>query len=526
MNGQFENKRAIDPAEIRKKMQAGDRLRLREISMQARKNSGLKHPDHLHAALAFGQIYREATERRRGSRTKFEDALREELRAEGLERTHIQAQKLKLPVEVTVIDETVRKKWPRKRKTPHRSLRHYLAAVRVVADMLGQDRESVQIAFLRNLPLWNSIPRLEVSEEHRDAADALCRLLEAMGRFISSETEVMKTIKRTTCQKMRWDPFSEAVVATEGLWMVGPVSPVHPVCACDTHITEMRPFPAVELLRIPMGWIDCDLFVEEGKECGATSFGGFRRAGEFRRRSGRMIQYRAIHLTLAPLNDRFAGSVLTSQDALVWRELNTEGYNPDRPLVGEGNWSDVAKTTFEDECFTADQQSWFNHEIQLEDGWHRVVVRRKQDLDWAHKGYDYGQDWEWDPIERPGEIPHIGRGYVTATRLTPDHVYHWFLQSHDDGGECAVCQWGTPDGTLAPPIALRCPPFTIARQIETALHDGRLETALRTKSNEIASQVAEVLESYRHAANEAEKNLIARWSDTAPAASLTKHLKS
>ena len=460
-------------------------------------------------------MYREATNRRRGSRTRFEDALREELRAEGLERTHIQAQKLKLPAAVTVIDKVVRKEWPKSRKMPHRSLRHYLAAVRVVADMTGQERDSAQITFLRNLPIWSSAPRLEVSEEHREAADVLSLLLSAMGRSVSSETDVMTSVKRTTCQQMRWMPFAKEVVATDEFWMAGPVSPVHPLCAFDMHIAEMRPFPSIELLRIPMGWIDCELFVEEGKGTGAASFGGSRNTGAFRQRRGRLIQYREIRLALAPLNERFAGSVLTSQDALRWRSDASGGHDQDLSLIGEGNWSDVAQTKCEGEDYRADDQTWVSHEVQLADGWHRVLLRRKQQLDWAHEGYEDGQDWEWDPIERPGEVLFLGRGYVSATRLTPDHIYHWLLQSHDGGGEAAVCPWATPTETSTTPLALRSPPFTIARQIERALHDGRIEAALRSQGYDIARQVAAVLDGYREAASEAENGLMARWSHNA-----------
>lgn len=72
--------------ERRAEMRAGDRARLREIRIQSRSGRPMRHPDHLHAALAFGRLYREATNRRRGTRTRFEDGLREELRLEGLER--------------------------------------------------------------------------------------------------------------------------------------------------------------------------------------------------------------------------------------------------------------------------------------------------------------------------------------------------------------------------------------------------------------------------------------------------------
>lgn len=497
--------------ERRAEMRAGDRARLREIRIQARSATPMRHPDHLHAALAFGHLYREATNRRRGSRTRFEDRLREELRAEGIEREHIQVQKLKLPISVNAIDDQVRRQWFR-RKTPHRSLHHYLAAVRVAADMLGQDRESVQIAFLRGLPVWNNTQRLEVSEEARDAADALCRLLDRMGRSVAQETDVMSTVRRAACQPMGWHPLTNIVEAISGNRMIGPFSPIHPVCDSGTHISEMRPFASVPLVQIPMGWIDCDLFVEEGKGTGGIEFRAPRLPGEFRRRRGRLIQYREIRLALAPLDERVAGSVLLSQDALTWRDGSVQGYGQDMPVIGEGNWSDVAQTQQEEDSFPLEQGSWTTHEIKMSDGWHRVLVQRRDDLDRTRDDYAEGQDWEWDPIERPGEITFNGCGYVSATRLTPDHVYLWLLQSQSLDDEPAVCPWETPwwDGQLKP--ALRSPPFTPARQIEEALHDGRIETALRTQAVNIASQVTAVLDVSRQAASIAERDLMERWS--------------
>lgn len=506
---------------LRAEMRTGDRARLREIRIQARSAAPMRHPDHLHAALAFGRLYREATNRRRGSRTRFEESLREELRAEGLEREHIQVQKLKLPATVMAIDDQVRRKWFRC-KTPHRSLHHYLAAVRVVADMLGQDRESVQITFLRELPLWNNTPRLDVSEEARDAADALCRLLDRMGRSVAQETDLMTTVRRATCQSIGWHPLTGVVEAVSGHQMDGPFSPVHPTCDIGTHISEMRPFASVPLVQIPMGWIDCDLFVEEGENTAGAGFRAPRTVGEFRRRRGRLIQYREIRLALAPLDDRVAGCVLLSQDALAWRDESVLGFGQDMPVVGEGNWSDVSQTDHGGDMFHLEDQASPTHEIQMSDGWHRVTLQHGNSLHQARDDYkyDFGRhDWEWDPIERPGEILHLGCGYVSATRLTPDHVHLWLLQPQSLDDERVVCPWQSPWVEDRPTKVLRSPPFTPARQIEDALYDGRIEAALCDQALSISKQVTEILERSREAANAAEQALIARWSLTAPPAS-------
>lgn len=502
--------------ERRAEMRAGDRARLREIRIQSRSGQPMRHPDHLHAALAFGRLYREATNRRRGTRTLFEDRLREELRIEGLEREHIQVQKLKLPATVLVIDDVVRRKWHRK-KTPHRSLHHYLAAVRVIADMLGQDREGVQIAFLRGLPLWHSAPRLEVSEETRDAADALCRLLEGMGRSIALQTDILTTVRRATCQPMGWHPLTGVVEAVEGHHMDGPFSPVHPTCDFGTYISEMRPFPSVSLVWIPMGWINCDLFIEVGEGTGGAAFRMPRAGGTFRRFRGRIVQYRDIRLALAPLDDRTAGSVLLSQDALAWRDESVRGYGNDMPILGEENWSDIARIQYDGDSFLPDQDCRTSHEIQMPDGFHRVLVRRCDDLDWTRGEYEDGQDWEWDPIERPGEILHLGKGYVSATRLTPDHVYQWLLQPQDFDDERAICPWESPFWSDAPALTLRSPPFTPARQIEAALHDGRIENDLRDQAISISRQVAAIIDLSRETSSSAERVLMDRWSQvTAP----------
>ncbi|WP_299844894.1 hypothetical protein [uncultured Jannaschia sp.] len=503
-------RRGGSSADRRKELLAGERVRLREIRVQARRKSRLKHPDHLRAALAFGRLYREATGRKRGSRTAFEDRLRARLREEGIEREHIQVQKLKLPAKVTAIDAETQKEWHRKPR-PHRGLRHYLAAVQVVAEMTGQDPEFTQITFLKELSIWKTGPRLEVPEELHEAADALCALLREMCRTVARYTDVMATVQRTKYHCMNWDPDTGRVKPADYSNMIGPFSPVYPTDDIGTHKSEMRPFPSVPLVRVPMGWVDCQLLIEERGSASAV-FRGDRSDGRFSSHSGRLIQYREVRLALAPLDEREAGGVLLSQDALAWRDASCSRWDPTIPIVGEGNWTDIPRfEKAEDVALPLFVPGYGYFEAQTPEGWRRVAISCGHDLDECHEGYQHGEDWEWDPIDRPGEIHHLGRGYVSATRLTPDHVFHWLIENRDFKEERAVCPWELDPSGYQDIPPLRSPSFTPASIIEAALHAGTIETALREKSISISQQIAGIISDHRSAADLAQAELLARW---------------
>jgi|GEM_PF-3717874 len=496
----------------REALLAGERARLREIQIQVRQDVlRLKHPEHLQAALNFGELYREATGRRRGSRNEFEDKMRAELGDEEPERDHVQVQKWKLPASIAAIDDKVRKKYLRSSE-PQKSLRHYLAGVRAAADMLGRDREAEQIAFLKKQPLWREGVRIDAPEEVRDAADRLCRMLDAMCRAVARDLDLMTTFQRLDSQRMRWLPFEGRVEATDGHWMDGPFSPVYPVCDIGTHVSEMRPFPSVPLVRIPMGWVEGELLIEEGKGASDQTFGGARREGTFKARPGRLIQYREIRLTIAPLNDREVGSVLLSQDSLGWRNAEDRLATPVIRIVSDGSWSDLRNDSRTGPK-TAPVWSW-KPEAEFSDGWRRIALHCDESLTHASPDYLDEDDWEWDPIERPGEVMHLGRGYVSATRLTPDHLYHWLFCQREVAGEGEVCPWddSAHSGDIAKPPQLTAPLFTAARTIEACIHEGTLEAELRRQAVDIVRQVADIVTDGRRAADAAESKLMARWA--------------
>lgn len=502
------NRTPKDPAHAarREELLAGERARLRELHIKARQGHRLPDPQHLQAALAFGRLYREATGRKRKRREDFEDRLREELRAEGLEREHPQVQKWKLPASITRIDDAVRRAYLRK-PYPQRSLRHYLAGVRVAADLLDRDLEAAEIAFLRDLPVWREGPRLDVPEEVWDAADALCDALAALGRGLAHDLGLMDTFRRLNFRSVRWLPFEERLEPCDGLWMDGPFSPVHPVADFGTHLSEMRPFPSVPLVRIPMGWVEGELLVEAGPGAAAEHFGGPRAPGEMRPRPGRLVQFREVRLALAPLDGRQAGCVLLSQDALGWRDAGPHGHGALRWIVGEGNWAALREDVG---SIPRPDPDW-RHEMPLADGWHRVLLRCGPNLDHASPAYALQDDWEWDPVEHPGSFEHPGRGYVGATRLTPGHVHLWLLRSHEVEGEGVDCPWDDAAFEAGGRgMHLRSPLLTPARSIEACLHGGQFVRALRERAEAVAQQVEALVEEGRREALAAHDALLAR----------------
>jgi hypothetical protein len=258
-----------------------------------------------------------------------------------------------------------------------------------------------------------------------------------------------------------------------------------------------------------MGWVDGELWVEEGKSSSAETFGGSRKEGTFTPRSGRLIQYREIRLALAPINDREAGCVLLSQDGLGWRDAEDHLAAPSIIIAGDGSWLDLRN----DSCTGPKITPVWPHEAYMPDGWRRIRLHCGDSLAHASPDYVDQEDWEWDPVERPGEVMFLGRGYVSATRMTPDHLHRWLFTGREVSGEREFCPWD--DGAYLTEDVRRpyltAPMFTPARAIEACIHNGSFEAELRRQAISIIEQVSEIVADGRSAADAAEAELMARW---------------
>lgn len=60
---------------------------------------------------------------------------------------------------------------------PHRDLAHYLAVIRTAAAIDAADIETAEIAFLKELPIWQTAARIDAADETWLAIENLCDLL-------------------------------------------------------------------------------------------------------------------------------------------------------------------------------------------------------------------------------------------------------------------------------------------------------------------------------------------------------------
>ncbi|MDA3859509.1 MAG: hypothetical protein PF480_15060 [Roseovarius sp.] len=85
--------------------------------------------------------------------------------------------------------------------------------------------------------------------------------------------------------------------------------------------------------------------------------------------------------------------------------------------------------------------------IHRADGWHRIrlpVLGNQEDpreMDAEASGVGEDWDWEYDPVDLPGQTTGYGADYVSWTRCTPYHLMHWLMTDHTIEEEGAWCPW-------------------------------------------------------------------------------------
>lgn len=77
---------------------------------------------------------------------------------------------------LNVITPEVRSRYAGK-PLPHRDLAHYLAVIRTAAAIDAADIETAEIAFLKELPIWQTAARIDAADETWLAIENLCDLL-------------------------------------------------------------------------------------------------------------------------------------------------------------------------------------------------------------------------------------------------------------------------------------------------------------------------------------------------------------
>jgi len=319
---------------------------------------------------------------------------------------------------------------------------------------------------------------------------------------------------------LTWHYLEQKLYLHPGTYFADDFSPFDSSPIDDINIDETFPFPSVPLVRIPIAWGDLSIEIEEGDGCVTSEPGASRRDGAFVRHDARVIQYRDVHVAIAPLNDREVGPVLMAR-GLVGLRIPSSSKRVTM-VFGTLNWIDSGTV---------------RKEVLHEGGWRRVklyIAPYQDRLD--HQAVGPGDDytWECDPVEYPGLL-NSGGSYVVYHRMSIDHLHHWLIGDHALDGEAAICPWspfeGEPwnerprlipeptghlsedrffesDGKLLP---LLSPIRTSALYVEAALHKGQIHGALLEQATALRRQAVQLVEHRRMEAIAAQEKLIASW---------------
>ncbi len=501
-----------------------DRQRLRAILAEAQRGVTLKERQRFDAALELGKRYNAAIRNLKGGRRAFEGRVIEILIGLGHQTETFDAAKWKMPKGIEQIDASVRSN-PKYRSIPQKSMIHYLAAVQAVAEFAGDNVENAQISFLKAARVWKDEPLPDPAEDKWDAISRLHRMLTAASQGISVQTGLMDVFRRLYSMPLTWRYLEEKLHLGTISNFAGDFSPVDRSPVCDINIDETFPFPSVPLVRIPIAWGDLSVEIEGGDACAAEP-GAPRSDGVFVRHAARVIQYRDIHMAIAPLNDREVGPVLMAR-GLVGLRIPPSAPNVTM-VFGTLHWSDTLSV---------------QQEILHDGGWRRVKLEFAPDKDQLQHqipgpGDDYS--WECDPVEYPGVLSS-GGDYVVYHRMSVDHLHHWLIGDHALDGEAAISPWSPYDGepwnelprlvpppaghfweeafhdTDGKPLPLLSPVRTSAWYVEAALHKGWIHQALLVQATELRQQAGNLVVQRRKEAIAAQELLIASWNTGQPA---------
>ncbi len=525
--------------EALKRLRQGDLQRLAEERILARDGKRLNPPRHLQAALELGKLYRSS---------KKEIGFSEELLVERiLERLDIKGS---LPesfnIRKHILDKSIQSLTPQKvaeikeRPWPQRSLSHYLAAIKALASLADEDEDMAQIRFLRAAGVWKQTQVDESNEATWQAINGLTEDIQELASTVASRYGLLECFRHQIRLNACCHQMAETISVARANCTHGNFSPVFPDPEIGINIDELRQIPTVPLVWVPMGWAEGEIRIEDNARSEILNWDypgkdpeEWRRVtarpdtANWQKRSARVMQMREIRLALAPLNDREVGAVLQSR-GLVILDIQAELY----PVWGCNHWDDPLSLP---------------HQILFNGSWHRVdsnwlnlnLVQKGEFFDLPYvvrdprTGESMDWDWEHDPVESPGIRHAIGPDYISFTRMTADHLYHWLVVDHNLQGVPAISPWELrffdvgrrlfpphlsdrcePDQYwrhLDNPSVLQCPFQSPARAIETCLYNGVFQKALEQAAGRMKSETDRILKESQIAAEKARKQLRANW---------------
>ncbi len=527
--------------EALKKLKQGDLQRLAEERLQARDGKRLNSPRHLQAALELGRQYRSAKKEIGFSDEQLIERVLERLEVKGNSPESFNIRK-------HILEKSIHSLTPQKiaeikrRPWPQRSLSHYLAAIGALASLTGEDEHLAQIRFLRTAGVWMESRVDESNEGTWEAINSLTDDLHKLSASVSLRYDLLECFRHQIRLNARCHQMAETISISRTKCTLGNFSPVYPDPELGINIDELRQIPTVPLVWIPMGWAEGDVRIDQTArpkilnwDYPGTDPEEWSRvtappdSSDWPKRPATVIQAREIRLALAPLNDREVGAVLQTR-GLVLLSLNGVLY----PVWGCNHW---------------DEPISLPHQIFLDGAWHRVdstwpELKLDRRGEWSgltnivrdqRTGEAIDWDWEHDPVESPGVCHGLGPDYISFTRMTADHLYHWLVSPHDLSGVPAISPWELRyfeagqrlfprhlEGSFDPdryweniddPRVLQCPFDSPARAIETCLYNGLLKAALEQAAGRMKSETTRIMKESQFAAVKARANLRASWKE-------------
>lgn len=542
---------------IQQANKAKDLRKFNDICAKAAKPPGIKllNRDRLLAALFLGNAYSEA--KAKGvltSKDDLEGCIFNRMSRKQDKSEQFRLNRWILPKRITEITKPVEDDYKGKRE-PHKALITYLDAIAELASRNGTDPKESQLDLLSRLSVWRRNSSYDPGEDRLIPALNLSNLLDRLCKKLSTDNKLPELFDRIRSLPCDWNPYSECLVLCDRKNMGSGKSPVSPEFEEVVLPNEMFPFPSVPLIRIPYLIHDAKIEVT-----GASDATAVDSATDVRIRTVKVIYYREIRLTIAPLSPSEMGAVfqtrgvievpeaylwkptehLTLQEALQYLQTASR-----RKYLGE-------RLPIQPIRMIAPRQTSVRPEVLLDGQWYSLLGDTEL---FELEGHKYisrmgtAYDFDHDPVGQPRSWHGTSMFVFSYTPATAPYVYHWLAQRHilqdagllhlSDGGE-EISLWrrsemdahrlefpylNLPDDVAAldarygqnlpDQFALNFPDSALSgSDVEKCLHNGLIEAALQNKIDLLRQQVKEMEEVWHSGREDATNALLKRYHIT------------
>ncbi|TNC49320.1 hypothetical protein FHG66_11340 [Rubellimicrobium rubrum] len=494
--------------ERREAQKAKAHERLREIERRA-STRGVKLPnvDRLKAALALTALWADC------KKTKIpQGRIEEQVYQRRLSRTHKGSEEFRL--KRWLLPQSVQELTPEfirqqaSKPTPQRDLDAYLVAISVMAEALGRSPDDEKIGMLSGLSMWTGHGQREKDPDVDIPGENLEVILHKMTRSLAQDTDlpgICERLERLSCQ---WNPYLETLhLAPRGQTLRRSLSDP---ATLPTEGEAAFPYPAIPVVGLYYGYTEGEAsvvpsdppisFVQPNKLSPHPAFLPGARPDE--PASGwapaRFHVYRRVSLEIRCEPGRYPMPAFISRaDVVLGLQDPDRGFlRPDLGIELKGVM-DIFHSLQPENSDYADMYEtpvgYFadNH-------WHHVFARFTNGTT-ERSGY-YGlspDEFPFDPLQGSAG-PYDHAVFWSHTSATAPYIRAWLGEARPMLGVAPRRPLELPPEALSGEglpawdelnFPIDCP----ARDLELALHDGRIEEAFRDRIGHL-HRMAEALE--------------------------------